>query len=380
MIYFDNAATSFPKPEEVYKKMDFVNRHLAVNAGRGEYNLALEADAEIGETRKKIARLMGVQSEKVFFTPSNTMAMNVIIQGLDWDRFKTVYVTPFEHNAVMRVLEVLRQNFSFAIKILPFCSKTYLPDFERIDREFAIDKPDYIFINHASNVIGKIVPVEELLKIAKPYNPIVIVDVAQTIGVVDVGRVAKQVDFTVFAGHKGLYGPLGVGGFVDNSKITLKTVFAGGTGSDSRNLSMPKYGALKFEIGSPNIVAISGLGAGADFIELHGLQNIVEHKVSLMRYFLNGIKGIPKIKVFELEESDYALGLVSFVVEGYESSDVGQILNDEYDIAVRTGFHCAPIIHDLIDSLEYGGTVRVSFGYFNTKSEIDVLLDALRSL
>ena len=170
MIYFDNAATSFPKPESVNKMIDYVNRNLAVNAGRGGYKLAKEASKMIEEARYNMAKLFGVQVDSVVFSPSATYAMNTIINGLEWTPSKTVYVTPFEHNAVMRPLQLKHEQYASQYHIMPFESKDFSLDVDELERMFARNEPDYVFINHASNVVGAISPVETISKIARKYN------------------------------------------------------------------------------------------------------------------------------------------------------------------------------------------------------------------
>lgn len=380
MIYFDNAATTFPKPNKVYEAIDFVNRNLAVNAGRGSYQLAHKANDLINQARTDIARLSGTEAEEVIFMPSNTFAMNSIICGLDWDRSKKVYVTPFEHNAVMRPLNLCAKQHGCKINVIPFRQKDFALLEDELDRMFAKENPDYVFINHASNVVGNICPIDIISKLAKQYKALIVLDVAQTFGVVDVKKIVPLVDFIVFAGHKNLFGPLGVGGFINVSGIKLNTVFAGGTGSDSLNLEMPQDMPLKYEIGSPNISAIAGLSAGIKWVEDSGLEAIANHKSQLIDRLVSGLSKLNKVNLFLPIKKDYLTGVLSFSVEGYEAHDVGMILNDEFDIAVRTGYHCAPLVHSLIGSEQNGGTVRVSVSYFNTVEEVDKLIEAIGSL
>lgn len=379
MIYFDNAATSFPKPECVLNKLDEINRNLAVNAGRGSYALAHKANEIINETRCRVAKLAGTTVDRVVFYPSNTFAMNSIINGLKWDKQKTVYVSPFEHNAVMRPLSLKEKQYGCSIKILPFNENGDFQADETV-RLFSKDSPDYIFISHASNVTGTILPIEEISALARQYKALIVLDIAQTFGAVDVKRYSQFVDFFVFAGHKSLMGPLGVGGFINLNDYELDLAFAGGTGSDSLNLEMPHSTSQRYEVGSPNIAAIAGLNEGIKWIENVGVENISLHKHSLIKTFVEGLKGKHKCHICLDDDNNYKLGVVSFIVEGYEAHDVGSILNDEYDIAVRTGYHCAPLVHSLINSKDYGGTIRVSVGYFNTVEEMQKLISAIRSL
>lgn len=380
MIYLDNAATTFPKPAEVYEAIDFANRHLAVNAGRGSYDIARKANNIIIQARAEVANMVGVKPDSVVFLPSDTYAMNSIICGLNWNKETKIYVTPFEHNAVMRPLNLCAMKYGCKIIQIPFNAEDMSLNVEELDRMFATENPDYVFINHVSNVVGNVCPITTISKMAKQYNAIIILDAAQSFGIIDLKNIASYVDFVVFAGHKNLYGPFGVGGFLNLRNIDLNTVFAGGTGSDSLNLEMPKVQPLKYEIGSPNLSAIYGLHAGINWIERVGLNNLAAHKGNLVRNIVSGLSQISKVKLFCPCECDYITGVLSFSVDGYDAHDVGTILNDEYDIAVRTGYHCAPLVHSLIGSEKNGGTVRVSVSYFNTLDEIDKLVEAIRSL
>ena len=379
MIYLDNAATSFPKPESVCNAMDEVNRNLLVNAGRGTYKLAAKANSLINETKMNVAKMVGTMAEDVYFPPSDTYAMNCIINGLDWKFKKTVYVTPFEHNAVMRPLQLKVKLGQANIKFIPFNNDFSID--EKTFKDMLIkDNPDYIFVNHASNVIGNLVCVKTIYELSKEWKPIITLDVAQTIGLIDLRKIKGFVDFMVFAGHKNLQGPLGVGGFVATKSTRLNVSFAGGNGSDSLNLDMPETGSARYEIGSPNISAIAGLNAGIKWITDIGMENITAHKYRLISKLIKDLENLEKVSVYKPKEEDFITGVISFVVKGYESADVGQILDDEFDIAVRTGHHCAPIVHKIIDDTAHGGTVRVSVGYFNTEDDIDKLIEAIRSL
>ena len=380
MIYFDNAATSFPKPAEVNDTIDYINRHLAVNAGRGGYKLAKDASKIIEEARFNMAKLFGVQADGVVFAPSATYAMNMVINGLEWDSSKMVYVTPFEHNAVMRPLQLKQIQYDSKYSIMPFNTEDFSLDADELERMFAHSEPDYVFINHASNVIGAISPVEAISKIAKKYGATVIVDVAQTCGLLNMKELSKYADYAVFAGHKNLQGSLGVGGFVNLSGKPLSVAFAGGTGSDSLNLNMAEESPIRYEIGSPNLSGIASLNAGLKWIEENKSETIFRHKADLIEIVVNELKQMDNINLFAPAKDAYGVGVVSFTVEGYDAKDVGQILNDEFDIAVRTGYHCAPLIKDFLGLSDESGTVRFSVGPFNTRDEVRFFIDAIRSL
>ena len=377
MIYLDNAATTFPKPEEVYQAVDYTQRNMAVNVGRGSYKVASDAMKIVDETRYLMAELLGVENpNNVVFAPSATVAANQIIMGLEWDEYKTVYITPFEHNAIARPLHLMQERYNFEIVLLPFDSETQELDKEEAENLFLQNPPDYVFANYISNVTGAIVPIEEIAELAKQYNAVVVVDASQSAGLKSINMKKANIDYVVFAGHKNLYASWGIGGFVSASDTQLTTTLAGGTGSDSLNLNMASDLPMGFEIGSANIIAISSLNASLKWLKATGMSVIAEKKAKLMEYLIHRLRDAG-VKMYL---PTHHTSVLSFNIDGYSANDVGTILSEEYDVAVRTGYHCAPYIHDLIDSHPYGGTVRVSVGYFNTKEDIDLLLDGIRSL
>ena len=377
MIYLDNAATTFPKPEEVYQAVDYTQRNMAVNVGRGSYKVASDAMKIVDETRYLMAELLGVENpNNVVFAPSATVAANQIIMGLEWDEYKTVYITPFEHNAIARPLHLMQERYNFEIVLLPFDSETQELDKEEAENLFLQNPPDYVFANHISNVTGAIVPIEEISELAKQYNAVVVVDASQSAGLKSINMKKANIDYVVFAGHKNLYASWGIGGFVSASDTQLTTTLAGGTGSDSLNLNMASDLPMGFEVGSANIIAISSLNASLKWLKATGMSVIAEKKAKLMEYLIHRLRDAG-VKMYL---PTHHTSVLSFNIDGYSANDVGTILSEEYDVAVRTGYHCAPYIHDLIDSHPYGGTVRVSVGYFNTKEDIDLLLDGIRSL
>ena len=350
---------------------------MAVNVGRGSYKVASDAMKIVDETRYLMAELLGVENpNNVVFAPSATVAANQIIMGLEWDEYKTVYITPFEHNAIARPLHLMQERYNFEIVLLPFDSETQELDKEEAENLFLKNPPDYVFVNHISNVTGAIVPIEEISELAKQYNAVVVVDASQSAGLKSINMKKANIDYVVFAGHKNLYASWGIGGFVSASDTQLTTSLAGGTGSDSLNLNMASDLPMGFEVGSANIIAISSLNASLKWLKATGMSVIADKKAKLMEYLIQGLRNAG-VKMYL---PTHHTSVLSFNVDGYSANDVGSILSEEYDIAVRTGYHCAPYIHDLIDSHPYGGTVRVSVGYFNTKEDIDLLLDGIRSL
>ncbi|MBW9150282.1 aminotransferase class V-fold PLP-dependent enzyme [Clostridium sp. CM028] len=380
-IYLDNAATTFPKPNKVYEYMDMYYRGFGVNAGRSSYKLAREASNLIIETRNKLASLVNYDRvEKVIFTPSATIALNQIISGLEWNESKTVYVTPFEHNAVMRPLEYIKEKFNIKIEIMPFDSVTFEVDIVELNLMFSRNFPDFIFMSHISNVTGFILPVQEIIEASEKYDSIIILDCSQSMGLIPIDVKKIKADYFVFAGHKTLYGPFGIGGFIDNSRVELSEVIIGGTGSDSLNLKMPDVYPGKYEAASPNILSIAGLHSALEWINHIGIDNIREKEDKLTKALIEGLKGIDEVKMYLPGNLNNHVGIVSFTIENYKPDELGQIFDQDFNIAVRTGYHCAPIIHNFIETENIGGTVRISLGYFNTEAEIDCLIKALNEI
>ena len=384
IIYLDNAATTYPKPEVVYQTMDRFLRKECVNAGRGSYKLARNSVELIDETRRLLLELVNANSnDRIIFSPSATVATNQVLRGLNWKDIKNVYVSPFEHNAIMRTLHHLQKYNDFEINIIPFDNITFELKEDDLRVIYSQKKPDLIIMSHVSNVTGYILPIGKCHELAKAYNPINIVDCAQSLGVVDVNvkEEFKECDFIIFAGHKSLYGPFGIGGFyILNSKIVLNEVITGGTGSDSTNLEMPKDSEAYYEAGSYNMHAVSGLNAALKWIKEEGRSNIYAHKKELTDNLICRLEEIDGIEIYIPEDLENHIGVISFNLNGYSADEVGKILSDEYGIAVRTGHHCAPLIGKFLDGYAENGTVRASIGFFNSESDINEFLNCINTL
>lgn len=377
MVYLDNAATTFPKPEVVYQAMDKMNREGAVNAGRGSYKLARDASKLIGETKDLIRRLVHVDaSSAVVFSPSVTIAMNQIVNGMQLREQAVVYVSPYEHNAVARSIHELGKKKKLIIREIPLNSDLEI-DLEKMKYDFAIDKPDAVFCTHVSNVTGYILPVKKIFEEAKKYGSITVLDVAQSMGLVQIRADLMQVDLIAFAGHKTLYGPFGIGGFINVSGIPLDIFISGGTGSESLNLEMPSGKETRYESASCNIVAVAGLNAALKVIDPDAC---MAHEKELGDYLIKKLSEIRSVKMYVPKDRESHVGIVSFAVDGYISEDVGMILDEDFDIAVRTGYHCAPFIHKYLKDENTLGTVRVGLGQFSVKEDIDKLAMGLKEI
>lgn len=378
MIYLDNAATTFPKPECVYKAMDETNRKLSINAGRGSYKLAREASSLITETKDQLRKLVHADSTaSVVFSPSVTIALNQIINGLNWREGATVYVSPYEHNAVARTIHKVAREKGLQVLMLPIDRKSMEIDLDKTVYEFSKSKPFAVICTHVSNVTGYVLPISDIFCEAKKYNAITVLDSAQSLGLIETDVRQLNADIIAFAGHKCLYGPFGIGGFINVAGVSLNEFITGGTGSDSLNLNMPAGAEARFEAASTNIVAIAGLNAALKDLDV---KKCFEHERKLTDYLIQNLENVKGVKMFLPSDLSKHVGIVSFVIEGMSSEDVGSILDEDFDIAVRTGYHCAPWIHEYLNDRAFLGTVRIGTGQFTIKEEIDSLVAAVSEI
>jgi cysteine desulfurase family protein len=374
-VYLDNAATTFPKPEVVYTFMDSFYRECGVNVGRGQHKLAAKASALVSETRSLILDMFHCPNKKAVFTHTATEALNIILRGVPLAGKQNVYFSPFEHNAVTRVLAHLQDIYGISLHQLAVDRKTLLYDLNKIKNQFSEDIPSLVVISHASNVCGLLAPISEICGMAKRYEAITVIDMCQTAGLVDTDLSSDIIDFAVFAGHKTLYGPFGVAGFVMNSRITPKPLLYGGTGVDSANQNLPKNIPERYEVASPNILAIAGLNAALKWLNKTGIDNIFRREKENHENLVLTLKRYPNVKIIGDERMDEMIGVVSCLFDGYACDDIGHVLSN-HDIAVRTGLHCAPFAHRFLDTFP-SGTVRFSVSYFNTQEDFAKLDAAL---
>ena len=370
--YFDNAATTFPKPEEVYSFMDKFYRECGVNAGRGQHRLSAKANALIEETRKLLLDLFHCINKKVVFTSTATEAINLILSGIDIPEKSTVYISPFEHNAVTRMLHYLQKKTDFSIEQLAVSKETKAYDTAKISEQFKNKKPFCVIVSHASNVCGAVAPIEYIFSEAKQSDAVTIVDMCQTAGLIDTDLSSDIYDFAVFEGHKTLYGPMGIGGFVCKPSVSVPPLIYGGTGVESANQDMPDEVPVKYEAGSHNISATAGLNAALKWIMKTGIEKIYSEEQAKKERLVSVLKSYSNINVIEPEES---IGVVSCTFDGYSSDNIGQVLSD-HDIAVRTGLHCSPYAHKFLETFP-AGTVRFSLNYFNDDDDFEKLNEVL---
>ena len=377
MAYFDNAATTFPKPETVYQSMDQFQRQTGGSFGRGNYEFSNSAKGMVDDTRKAIKQLLHCPAKQVVFEPSATISLNIIIQGIIQKGARNIYISPFEHNAVTRTLNHYKKRGQIKVEELTVDQKLNY-DIQRIRFQFETTPPDFVIVSHASNVIGLVAPVEEVFSLAKEFHAITLLDMAQTAGLVDLDIGKEIIDFAVFAGHKTLLGPTGISGFVMKPGIELEPVFFGGTGFDSANQDMPTSLPERFEFGTMNTVGIAGLNASVKWILQQGVDALAAAEAENRNKLLTLLREYDYVSIIgDIDGRDY-VGIVSCVIDDISSDIAGQLFS-ERNIAVRTGLHCAPNAHKFLKTFP-AGTIRFSVNSFTTDEDFAVLREALEDI
>lgn len=377
MIYLDNAATTFPKPECVYEAMDHYARTSAVNAGRGAYRAARESGEMIRRTREMLISLIDAREQcSVVLTPSVTIACNQIIKGLKWNESSVAYVSPYEHNAVLRPLEELRKKYGFTVRELPLTEELAI-DLEATERMFNEEKPTFVAVTAVSNVTGYIPPAEKIFRLAKRHGAFTMLDGAQAVGLLKLHFAQLFADVVTFAAHKTLYGAFGVGGFYIKNGVDLDVILSGGTGTKSLSLEMPTSMPDKMECASKDTVSIAGLHAALQWL---GSVRPLRHEKELAEYLITRLKEVEGLHIYSAPSLDCQAGIVSINLDGFTCGETAAILDAKFDIAVRAGHHCAAFIHKHLRDDSFKGTVRISPGYFTTKEDIDALITALKSI
>lgn len=373
IAYFDNAATSFPKPEAVYRVLDDCARNYGVSMGRGQHLLSAKASHVADETRELLLQLFHCTNKKVVFTNTATEALNIILTSQIISEKCIVYISPFEHNAVTRTLHHIAENKHIKIRQLMVDSATLCYDIHAIQQQFQDEHPHCVIISHASNVTGAVAPIRDIFSLAKRYNSVTIADMCQTAGLIDTDISSSDFDYVVFAGHKTLYGPLGISGFICQYPEQLPPLIYGGTGIESANQDMPMSSPERFEAGSHSSIAIAGLNASVKWILDTGIQNVYEREQDNKRRLVELLTQYDNIRIIQAENQ---IGLISCLFNQYSSDEVGQVLSEQH-IAFRSGLHCAPYAHRFINTFP-AGTVRFSVGYFNTEDDFSMLDHALQ--
>lgn len=375
MIYFDNAATTYPKPQIVYDAIMDSMMNYGANPGRSGHKFALKTSRGVFETRQLLSQFFNTGSPmNIIFTFNCTESLNIGIKGI-LKSGDHVITTSMEHNSVLRPIKRL-ENIGVESTIINANSQGLI---DPLDIENAI-KPNtkLIVTTHISNLVGSITPIEEIGAMAKKHDIYYLVDAAQSSGVYDIDVKKMNIDILAFPGHKGLLGPQGTGGLYINDDLDIESIFQGGTGSESSSMIQPDVWPDKFESGTINAPGIIGLGTGIKYIMEKGIENIKYHEEELTQYFIKEIKNIEGIKLYGPLTNRQG-PVVSLNIGDIDSSETSYILDNKYNIAVRPGLHCAPLGHKTIGTLNQG-TVRFSFGMFNTHEEIEIAIKALRDI
>ena len=313
----------------------------------------------------------------MIFEPTATMALNIIIQGVILNGAKNIYISPFEHNAVTRTLHHFEKQGQ--IKVYDLIVTNDLEyDLKRIKYQFDSVPPDFVIVSHASNVIGLIVPVEKIFALAKKYNAVTLIDMAQTAGLVDLNVGLETIDFAVFAGHKTLLAPTGISGFIMKSSIQLPPIIFGGTGYDSANQDMPVSLPERFEVGTLNIVGIAGLNAALQWIDNQTIEKIYKIENLKRQQLLSILKSYDYLSIIGNVEGREYVGIVSCLFDGISSDSAGNIFSEK-NIAVRTGLHCAPHAHKFLNTYP-AGTIRFSVNCLTGDEDFEQLKIALDSI
>ncbi len=377
MIYLDNASTSFPKPESVYKAMDRYMRDIGASPGRAAYRSALKAGEIVHQTRISLAKFFNFKDYKrVILNFNATDALNMVIKGIA-QKGDHVITTDIEHNAVSRPLNILESQ---GIIELTRISSSNEGEVDPLDIKKSITKNTrMIILSHASNVLGTIQNVQEVGKIARKQGIILIVDAAQTAGLLNIDVEEMKIDILVFTGHKGLMGPPGTGGALIRDGIQIKTWREGGTGGDSESPIQPNEMPFHLEAGTPNTAGIAGLGEAIKYIQKTGVEKIKEHELKLIRIFLEKVSSNNKVHIYGPQNLSERIGLVSFNIKGHSPDEVEAILDSSYGISVRSGLHCAPYIHQSLNAFPEG-SVRISVGIFNKEDDMEKIAHAVNEI
>lgn len=374
-IYLDNAATTFPKAPGVADKMKAYLENLGCNIKRGSYANAFSAEEIVLETREKLCQLFSFsRPNNVVFTLNITQSLNFLIKGLLKPGDHCI-VSSMEHNAVMRPLSQVVENGVQYTRVA--CDHQGRLNPEDIIKAFQ-KNTKAVIMNHASNVCGTILPLEEIGRICRDKGVFFLVDAAQTAGITDIDFQKAKLDALAFTGHKGLLGPQGTGGFLlsDTLVHVLDTLISGGTGSRSDREDVPPFMPDKYEAGTPNIPGIFGLHAALSYLEKEGLKSIRQKELELTELFLNKARNLPNVRCVGLEGTEGRTSVVSLDFLDKDNGEVAYALSKIYGIMTRSGMHCAPSAHRTLGTYPRG-TVRFSFSHFNTQSEIACTMEAL---
>ena len=374
MIYLDNSATSFPKPESVYTFMDGFYRTHGVSPGRSGFDLALEAGQLVDDTRKLLTRLFnGTDPNRLCFAHNATDALNLVLYGM-LDRGGHVVTTTLEHNSVLRPLHHLRSR-GVSVDHVP-CDAQGFVDPDALERRFRRETR-LVIVNHASNVIGTIQPIGEIGARCRKAGIPFAIDASQSAGLLPIDIEALNVDIVVFTGHKSLLGPTGTGGLYVREGVDIALTRAGGTGvRSSARAHLPEY-PYRLEYGTTNLLGIAGLNAGVRWVMETGQGALHRREMLLTARLRDGVRDIDGVTTYCQDDLENHIPVFLFNIRGFEAGATSPLFDVDHDIACRTGLHCAPLVHEHLKTTASGGAIRFSLGPFNTEQHIDAAIAAV---
>ncbi len=373
-LYLDNAATTFPKPQGVYEAVRYALTEVGASPGRAAHRLARQASSIVADARAKVASMLGIPAaERVIFTRNATESINVVLKG--WLRpGDRVLISALEHNSVVRPLWRLRET-GIEVTVIP-CSPRGVLDLAALKRSLEVPVR-LVILNHASNVNGALQPAVEVSELCNSRGTPLLLDAAQTAGLQPIDAGGCNLGMLACSGHKALLGPPGVGILYIRPDLDVLPLVEGGTGSRSEEAAQPGDCPDRYESGTANLPGIAGLGAGIDFIMEKGRNSLLKHEIEMASFIEEGLRGFPGIRLFSPE--DRGTGAVSFTIDGINPADAGHVLDEGFDIAVRTGLHCAPLAHRTLGTFPEG-TIRVSPGYSTTQADLEYFVKSVRQM
>lgn len=378
LIYLDNGATSYPKPETVYTFMDSFFRDFGVNPGRSGYDMCMETGALVDNTRKMLADFFGGKDpNRLCFGYNSTDALNLIIFGLLQPGDHAISTTG-EHNSVLRPLYHQNKLNGVEVDYVPFDAKGFV-DPDDIKQKIKANTR-LVIINHVSNVIGTVQPAAAIGRTCREHGVPFAIDASQSAGKVPIDIDKDYIDIVAFTGHKSLLGPTGIGGLYVREGIDIRHTRAGGTGVRSADrMHLDDY-PYRLEYGTGNVMGIAGLHAGLKWIEKKGIANIHAHEMKLARMVRDGLMALDGVTLHYQDDLTDHISVLSFNIDGMEALDTGTLLDGEYDIACRTGLHCAPLVHEQLGTAKIGGSVRIGIGPFNTEDHMTAMIEAVSEI
>ena len=375
MIYLNSAATTWPKPEDVYATYDRCFREMDSpmrNSSEGVLHGQL-----MEECREVIAPFFGIANPaRLILTPGCTYALNLAILGLGWERGDIAIMSGLEHHAVSRPIRKVAAERGIRFEVAPYEPGCPI-DLNYIEDKLRGGRVRLLACTMASNVTGDVFPIKDVVALACRFGVTSLVDAAQAAGVLDIDVDALGVDLLAFAGHKGLYGPPGIGGLYVSPRTRLRTLAEGGTGGDSGKHGLSGSLPSSYEVGTHNLPAIAGLAAGVRWVRQTGVAKICRHERELAGAFIDGLDKVPGVNIFGSRIMDQRTGSVSITMDGTTPNDLATWLAQKHQVTTRAGFHCAPLSHETIGTLPGDGTVRFSFGYFNKLEEVQTVITHL---